>query len=543
MDIDPPHAERVGDETGVLAAGAAEAGERVLRHVIAALDRDLLDRVRHVLDGDLEEAGGDRRRAAAIAGRGGDLGGERGEFRCDDVAVERLVAVRAEHAREEIRLQLAEHDVAVGDGKRAAAAIARRPRHRTRRFRPDAIARAVEEADRAAARGDGVDIHHRRAQPHARHHGLEAALILAGIVRHVGRSPAHVEADDLVEPGHAGGSRRPDDAARRPGQDRVLALEAAGIDQAAIRLHEQEPRAAELGRDLGDIAAEDRREIGIDDGGVAAAHQLHQRTDAVAHRDLGEADLVGERGDQPLVRGIAIAMHQHDRRGADAGGEGGGEIGAHARFVGRAQDLALGGDALVDFDDALVERLGQHDLASEQLGPVLVADAQRVGEALGDDQERAFAFALQQRVGGNGGADLHRRDRVRRQFGVGAHAENVADGGQRRVAIAAGIVGQQLARDESAIGTARHHVGKSAAAVDPELPAHAPIACASASKSPTTTSNCIGAPPARPILRPPRARAARADIGGAQALTPRGLEIARVRRHHHHFGGRRAPAA
>jgi hypothetical protein len=50
------HAQRIGHEAGVLPAGAAEAVERVFRHVIAALDGDLLDRVGHVLDGDAQEA-------------------------------------------------------------------------------------------------------------------------------------------------------------------------------------------------------------------------------------------------------------------------------------------------------------------------------------------------------------------------------------------------------------------------------------------------------------------------------------------------------
>ena len=59
MDQHLGHAERVGDQAGVLAAGAAEAVERIARHVVAALHRDLLDRVRHVLDRDPDEAVGD----------------------------------------------------------------------------------------------------------------------------------------------------------------------------------------------------------------------------------------------------------------------------------------------------------------------------------------------------------------------------------------------------------------------------------------------------------------------------------------------------
>ena len=47
------HAERIGDEAGMLPAGAAEAVQRIARDVVAALDRDLLDRIGHVLDRDL----------------------------------------------------------------------------------------------------------------------------------------------------------------------------------------------------------------------------------------------------------------------------------------------------------------------------------------------------------------------------------------------------------------------------------------------------------------------------------------------------------
>ena len=106
MQEDARHAERVGDEAGMLAAGAAEAAERILGHVVAALDRDLLDRVRHVLDGDA--AGSPRPPASGVrrvAGRGRDLArpARRTSSRTT-AAIERLIAVRPEDAREEIRL-------------------------------------------------------------------------------------------------------------------------------------------------------------------------------------------------------------------------------------------------------------------------------------------------------------------------------------------------------------------------------------------------------------------------------------------------------
>jgi hypothetical protein len=50
----------------------------------------------------------------------------------------------------------------------------------------------------------------------------------------------------------------------------------------------------------------------------------------------------------------------------------------------------------------------------------------------------------------------------------------VADAGHRGVAVgagASGIVGQQLVRDQAAVGSPGDDIGERAAAVDPELPA------------------------------------------------------------------------
>ena len=74
-------------------------------------------------------------------------------------------------------------------------------------------------------------------------------------MRDVGRGAAHVEADHLVEAGRGRGPRHADDAARRAGQDRVLAAEARGIGQPAVGLHEQQPARRPAGRHLVDIAA------------------------------------------------------------------------------------------------------------------------------------------------------------------------------------------------------------------------------------------------------------------------------------------------
>ena len=49
-------------------------------------------------------------------------------------------------------------------------------------------------------------------------------------------------------------------------------------------------RNAEFAGNAADVARQDGREVGVDDGGVAAADQLDQRRDLVADRQLAEAD-------------------------------------------------------------------------------------------------------------------------------------------------------------------------------------------------------------------------------------------------------------
>ena len=126
------------------------------------------------------------------------------------------VAVRSEHLREELRLQLPEHDIAIGHGQRTAAAITSGTRIRACGIGTDAITAAVEVQNGAAARGHRVYAHHRRAHAHARDLRLECPLELAGEVRDIGRRAAHVESDDALESGGAGGSHGADHTARRP---------------------------------------------------------------------------------------------------------------------------------------------------------------------------------------------------------------------------------------------------------------------------------------------------------------------------------------
>ena len=454
----------------MLSARAPEAVEGVAGHVVAASHRDRLDGVRHVVDRDPEEPFRHLHRRGPPAGAARDLAGQGGELPGDRVAVERLVLVRSEDPREELRLQLAQQHVAVGDAQRTAPPVAGGSRVRPGRLGSHPIAGSVERADRASARCNRVDHHHRGAHAHPGHHRLERALVGAVVVGDVGRGPAHVERDDARVAGVCRGLGRAHDAAGGTGQDRVLALEQLRVGEAAVRLHEHQPHAlAELVRHPVDVAAQQGREVRIRHRGVAAADELHQRARPVAGGDLGKADGAGQLGQRELVLRMTVAVHEHDGDRPDPvrvrlaqGRSGSGR-------VERDQHLAVRRHPAVHLRHALVEHFRERDPQVEQVRPGLVADAKRVAEAPVDHQQGPIALALQERVGGDGGAHLDAGDAGDGRIGGGA--EKLADALNGGVPVVLRVVGEELAGDERAVGTAGDDIGERPATVDPELPA------------------------------------------------------------------------
>ena len=242
MDEDGRDRQRIGDVAGVLAARAAEAIERIARHVVAARDRNRLDRLGHLGDRNGEKSVGDRLRLPPIA----DIARQSREALAHNFLVERLIAMRAEYFWEQIGDQLARHQVGVGDRERTAAAISCGAGIRAGGSGADTKAGAVEREDRAASSGDGMDLHHRRAHAHACDFGLERALELPIEMSDVGRGAAHVEADDALEPCADPSARHRHHAPGRARQDRVLAGEQSRGREAARRHHEHDARARAL---------------------------------------------------------------------------------------------------------------------------------------------------------------------------------------------------------------------------------------------------------------------------------------------------------
>ena len=81
--------------------------------------------------------------------------------------------------------------------------------------------------------------------------------------------------------------------------------------------------------------------------------------------------------------------------------------------------------------------------------------SKEAADVLSDEESRAFTLALQQRVGGDGGAHFHRADLFRRDIGRRGDAEALADTLKSGVVRAFRVVRQQLARAKLAVGRPR----------------------------------------------------------------------------------------
>ena len=149
-------------------------------------------------------------------------------------------------------------------------------------------------------------------------------------------------------------------------------------------------------------------------------------------------------------------MHEADGAGAQPGVKSLLQIEPQPRQVERAHDPALGCNALIRLDHALVKHRRQLDAPHEQPGSRLIADAQRVAKAGRCHEHQRLAPTLQQRVGCHGRAHLDAghalgRDRLQR-----AQPQQTADAFNRCVGVLPGVFGQQLERVQRAVRCAPH---------------------------------------------------------------------------------------
>ena len=279
-------AERLGDPAGDLAGRAPERDQRVAARIEAALGRDPADRLHRLLDRDRDETF--RRRLGTLRAH---ERGELGKARARGGHIQRPVLTRSEHGWEGARIDPTQHEVGVGDRRRAAAPIGRGARIGAGAGRPDAGAQAVETEDRSAAGRDSLDVQHRAAQPDVGDRRRIPPLERAGVAADVGRGAAHVEAEHGPRATRRGRARHADHAAGRAGDNRVAAQEGVRPHQPAGRSHEIQRRAAHgLSQPLC-ISFNDGRQIRVGDRRLGARDKPRGRRNLMRERNEAEVRL------------------------------------------------------------------------------------------------------------------------------------------------------------------------------------------------------------------------------------------------------------
>lgn len=140
------------------------------------------------------------------------------------------------------------------------------------------------------------------------------------------------------------------------------------------------------------------------------------------------------------MRRIAKPMHQNDRKRTNPTVIGGLQCCSRTILIQLLQHIAIGIYPLVNFHNFGVQRFGQFDLAHEQFGPFLIADTQRISEALGNGKTCRLALMFKQCVGCDrcANAQFQRRERPR------CDACYKPNGCDRGIIVLLGIFGQEF---------------------------------------------------------------------------------------------------
>ena len=247
----------------------------------------------------------------------------------------------------------------------------------------------------------------------------------------LGRRAAHVEAQQPVLAEALGEPAAGEGTGGRAGLDETDrgAGGVVGGHDTAVGQHHQHGAAEPLGGQpllqLVEVRADHRHRRRV------ACRGHHARVLAQLRRHVGgDADGNGELGaqvfgDAPLVVGVDVGVEQADADGLDVGSDDrrgqGGEVGAARRLVHRPR----GEHPLGDLEREVAgDRRGRElDLQVVHVVAMLVADQQRVAEALRGHQRGAPCLAFDEGVGDERrGVDDRRGDVRRADAGAGGAA-------------------------------------------------------------------------------------------------------------------------
>ena len=442
--------------------------------IVARIGRHAADRVRHVRVDDPEDP---------VRGRHQVEPERHAHLREDRLAYTGLRQLELT-AAQRLGVDVAEHEVRVGDGRaRAAAAVADRTGVGLRALRADAQHARLHRRDRAAARADRVHLDHRQSDevavlpvPEAADRGRAAAHEARLVAR-----AAHVDRDEVRNTRARRDRARADHAAGRPGSERgnrALGELFRGHDP-AVALHDQQIAAvapiAQRALEPVEIAGELRTHVGIHERRRRALELRRGRHHLVGERDARLRVFLGDDlAHALLVGGIQEREQEAHRDRLDALAAQPAHRLAHRVLVERRHHRAAEIEPLGNAE-AVAPARDRRRRRERRIPDVLLeaaADVDLVAVALRGEQAGLRAVHLDHRVVGGGGAvhdEIGAREERSRVEAVAAREQldSVHD--------AAALVverSRHLEQLDSAVGQREDEVGERATDVDADPEAH-----------------------------------------------------------------------
>ena len=316
-----------------------------------------------------------------------------------------------------------------------------------------------------------MDRHHGCPHAHTCDLCFKFSFKFAREVRNVGRRPAHVKADDFVKTRSGCRAHHPDDAARRAGQNRVLTLKFFGIGESAVALHEHHLASRHFTRHLINIASQNRRQICVDDGGIATGNNLHHRTCFVRNRYLRKTHGARHFSNPYFVLMEAIAVHQHDGNGPKALVPQRLQAICRIDFIQWNNNFAARANSFLYFHDICIKQFGKLDMPIKNARAILVTDAQLIAKAFRNEKCCRLALAFEQGVRRDSRSHLYGFYLLDRDGRVFRQREEMTNPRDCCIPILLGVFREELVCQQCAIRLFGDDIGKRATAVDPELPA------------------------------------------------------------------------
>ena len=265
----------------------------------------------------------------------------------------------------------------------------------------------VVSAKRTSTRRYGFNSERRRPKPRRADSMFELVIQLAVVTGDIRASAAHIEGDDAIKAGFPARRRRANNPAGRPAEKSVLRAKGVRRNKPTGACHKMKTALFQRARDSLQITFHHRRQISVAHRSLRSWKNLNHGRQLVRSRDMGKTGPPKAIPQSNLVDGVAPSMKEGNGCRVYSFGPEHPDFALQSGKLDRNEDVSLSVKPFLYFDNHIVERRRFANAKRKEIGPLLVANAQKVLESLSNKEGYPTAFSLQQSVCSLGGGQSH----------------------------------------------------------------------------------------------------------------------------------------